>query len=198
MDENSPSQSYLGYLKTEITIMGVLSAFTATAGAVGAEKMLTAEQGTALKSMWLAAKEYWILGFAAWLFASFLFYCQRSFLAFLYGQLAIRDAEECPEYVPTRKALLKRCDSWETWIHYRQAFLAIIVAVLLHSGAVIVALAEPRNRDLWSGRVKSAAWPVTLLLLVYGLLLQRVYTKFATRAKPWKEFFNGLLGRKSS
>jgi hypothetical protein len=123
---------YLRYLTTEMTIMGILSAFFVAVPAFFIEKILSADQGSIAYSCLSAlshASIYLVVASILFLVAALFFYRQRSRLAWLYGQIALEAA--MPEYTEHRiHDWLKEADSWQSWIPYNTAFWISIFAVV--------------------------------------------------------------------
>ncbi len=80
---------YTDYLDKEMTIQGVLSAFSVAAAALLGEKILGAKDATALKDLQTMSYPYVIATIVALILAGFLFYAQRSWLALLLGQISL-------------------------------------------------------------------------------------------------------------
>lgn len=157
-------ESYLRYLSTEMTIMGVLSAFFVAVPALLMEKTLSAEEGSIAYLCLSALSEasiYLVVASILFLGAALFFYRQRSRLAWLYGQIALETS--IPQYTEKRiDDWLKEADSWESWIPYNIAFWIAIFAVaqcllaalslsfaILRDGAVLYSVALLLSMILW-------------------------------------------------
>lgn len=79
---------YLDYLDKEMTIMGLLSAFSVALASFATERIVNAEKGF-LHDIWLVGRDHVIAGAATAILAAFFFYLQRSHLAWYYGQIAL-------------------------------------------------------------------------------------------------------------
>jgi hypothetical protein len=157
-------EQYLRYLSTEMTIMGILSAFFVAVPAWILEKTFSADEGSVAYSCLSALSEasiYLVLASILFLGAALFFYRQRSRLAWLYGQIALETA--IPGYTERRICdWLKEADSWESWIPYNTAFWISVFGVLesvfaalsilvarLREGAVFYSLALLLLMILW-------------------------------------------------
>jgi hypothetical protein len=117
---------YLQFLDREMTIMGILSGFCLTVLSLGLKALLSDKQGQLGFQVW---EKEWLLLLASavlLLAAAYLFYEQRSCLAWHYGTIAYflatgREAEAL-------SSLKELQDSREEWSHYFFAHGAMILA----------------------------------------------------------------------
>ncbi|GLQ89012.1 hypothetical protein [Dyella flagellata] len=118
---------FLDYLKVEMTIMGLLSAFCVAALGVAAKVATNEPQAQWFQALWYTSY-YYVLAAAALVFlAALLFYLQRSELAWHYGQLTL-SIQDVDIGVDSTKDLLFSADSWATWARYHYAFAALVAA----------------------------------------------------------------------
>lgn len=161
---------YLGYLDKEMTIMGVLSAFSVGVPGLVINKLAGSGKDSALRAIWNTQEGMVILGSLSFLVAALYFYRERSLLAWFYGQLSLSESRgERPE---SRADLLLEADSWSTWIHYRWGFLA------LHLGFLLYSLALAANRFSW---VESMESILALSSAATAILLAAFYRHVLTR-----------------
>ena len=170
---------YLEYLNKEMTIMGVLSAFSIGTTALVIDKTIGGEKG-ALKELWPTHAECLLAGIAALTLSALLFYRQRSYLAWYYGQIALARVKGAAADAPLSQ-WLKDVDSWETWIHYRSAFLALSFAFVELALALVGSLNVPHVGSHYDTLV-----PLTALI-VFGLLQRHVLTRYRYDDHPWRK-----------
>ena len=130
-------KTYLEYLDKEMTIMGILSAFSVALASFTTERIASAQNGF-LRDIWLAGRDHVIGGAATAVLAAFFFYLQRSHLAWYYGQIALaqsrgKDVEEW----------LEAADGWGTWVRYQTGFIALTLSFASYAYAVVEALSPP-------------------------------------------------------
>jgi len=118
---------FLDYLKVEMTIMGLLSAFCVAALGVAAKVATNEPQAGWFKALWDVSSYYVLAAAALVLLAALLFYLQRSELAWHYGQLTL-SIQDADIGVDSTKDLLSSADSWATWARYHYAFAALVAA----------------------------------------------------------------------
>src|SRR5262250_3047450 len=97
---------YLEYLDKEMTIMGLLSAFSVALASFSTERIVSADQDF-LHDLWVHGRDHVVAGAATAVLAAFFFYLQRSHLAWYYGQIALAQSRgtASPESV----------EDWLTW-----------------------------------------------------------------------------------
>jgi len=184
--DSSNPETYVGYLEKEMTIMGVLSAFCIGSIALLLEKVIFATDGRLLLH-WPETKCYIFAGGSLIFAASFLFYIQRSDLAYLYGQICLgvyrRD--------DTVESRINEADSWENWAPYQQAFTCLSFA-----GVEMILAAIQIKMKWFSGItiVLSSAAPILLALLLCCVL--RLALKIGDNSDsddhPYWAFVKGL------
>jgi hypothetical protein len=145
-------KTYLEYLDKEMSIMGVLCAFSVGVLALALDRILGNEKETTLTSLWRHDPAHVLTGSALVLASALMFYRQRSLLAWYYGQISLSLIR------PNRTGgdvayWLKEADSWATWITYRIGWDCLTLAMLTFVAALIDAAIYPK------------ALPVSLLWL---------------------------------
>ena len=181
MPEKSPV--YLDYLDKEMTIMGLLSAFSVAVPALVVKEVGGAAAGW-LRDLWTGSSVYLLLGCAALIMGAFFFYRQRSLLAWYYGQLCL--VAERKENDGRRQLWLENADSWETWIYYRWAFLSLYLGFALFVLSVAKTFDQSENRTI---SVLGAA--SFILCIVAGFADWRIRTWYALADEPWSSFIKG-------
>jgi hypothetical protein len=178
MPEPTP-KPYLDYLEKEMTIMGVLSAFClgVLSFSLGTANRVTAAYGN--------GPEFVIVGSVLLFAAAWLFYLERSHLAWLYGGIAMAASE--PSIGGTVKGWLKEANSWAAWIPYRLAFGCLIVAGMEY-GAALLGVLYPSLAPGSFWRPIVVVVPVGFALLLY-LPWMLVLTKFRHANDPLVDAF---------
>lgn len=144
---------YLTYLDKEMTIMGLLSAFSLALASFATGKIAGAEKGF-LAALWEHGQAHVVAGAAAAFAAAFFFYLQRSHLAWYYGQIALAHVRG-----DDLKQLLKDADGWATWTRYQTGFVALTLSLACYAYGVAEEL-SPAWRSVphaWSLWVPAAA-----------------------------------------
>ena len=120
---------YLGYLETEMTIMGILSAFCVAAAAFVLKEVASADKGF-MPVLWVRSADYLTLGTVFLIGAALWFYRQRSVLAWHHGQLSL-SLQMAPDLIihETPKELLESADSWDNWVHYHRGFVFVSAGI---------------------------------------------------------------------
>jgi hypothetical protein len=167
---------FLEYLDKEMTVMGLLSAFSVALASVAAERVASAEKGL-LHCIWVAGWPHVIAGAAIALAAAFLFYLQRSHLAWYYGQIALAQSRGSTSVA----AWLTAADGWNAWLRYQTGFIALSTSAAAYAYAVAAALCEPLTRipTLWS------LWVPLVGVIVLALVRWRVLSRFPQEDHPF-------------
>jgi len=140
---------YLDYLDKEMTIMGVLSAFCALVPALTLDRVGSASgSGTLFYQLWHCERWYVIVGSTSLLLAAAVFYRQRSWLAWFYGQISLSMLQVYGDG-PDTKQWLKDADSWATWIPYRAAFWLTGLGFVEYGAALVGLPYLRRGALLW-------------------------------------------------
>jgi hypothetical protein len=101
-----------------MTIMGILSTFCiAAAGLV--VKFATDGDDHWLHAIWEHSEALVSAGCAALVIAAYLFYRQRSMLAWHYGQVSLALIPGGHPYAKSLRSLITDADTWSTWVSYR-------------------------------------------------------------------------------
>jgi hypothetical protein len=186
---DTSAKPYLDYLKTEMTIMGVLSAFSVAVAGVVLDKESGGKTTGSFADTWASYAVLWLISACGWMLAALAFYRQRSLLAYYYGQLALTELEDRPSWVLSRAKLLYECDSWETWRWYRTGFTAMAGAAAVMISITILVCANSTNRS--SVHDATLFWlPIVIVaIILFGLLQWYVMTKYWDDEDPWSAFF---------
>ena len=182
----------VAYLDKEMNIMGILSVFSVVVAGGVVDRTAGATVGTQLAVIWLHSAPLVMSG-AFWaLMSAFLFYRERSLLAWYVGQIAIAEAADTPARI---RQLLVDVDGWDVWIYYRQGFLSLYCAFLslaLAVGRVIRPdVAYVRQRWL-------IAVPAGVLIILAGVV-RRVFIKYRLHDEsPWKMLWIEFRASKGS
>jgi uncharacterized membrane protein YidH (DUF202 family) len=193
MSEPNPVGDYCDYLDKEMTIMGLLTAFSVVVPAVVLDRLAGAkeQEQTALFDMW--NMEQTVLGVASICFflAALAFYLQRSQLAYFYGQLRLSCTEARYPGVTT-KDILREADAWSAWIRYQTAW-ALLIAGFVLFGIALFAKSLSYTHPL--PVITSVAIPC----LGYILLNCKVKLPDPDTDHPWIDLFklNNLVARMS-
>jgi hypothetical protein len=136
-------KTYLDYLDKEMSIMGVLCAFSVGVLALALDRILGNDKETTLTDLWKREPEYVLTGSVLVLASALMFYRQRSLLAWYYGQISLSLIQ--PNV--TRRAVtfwLREADSWATWITYRIGWGCLTLAMWTFVAALINAAICPK------------------------------------------------------
>jgi hypothetical protein len=182
---------YLEYLDKEMTIMGLLSAFSVALASFASEKIVTAESGF-LREVWMHGQDHVIGGAATAVLAAFLFYLQRSHLAWYYGQIALACRRTSTS--DSVENWLTLADGWDTWIRYQTGFIMLTVSFGSYAFAVAKALSPSLHvtARVWS------LWLPFLLILMIVIVRWYVLSKFPQEDRPFSaswQLLRKLLNR---
>lgn len=161
--------------------MGILSASTVAAGAAIADRLADAASTSRLGQLWHHQQILLTSSLGALLVAAFLFYCQRSHLAWLYGQICLAEARSAPI-----ADWLTEADSWSSWLHYRNAFVAVFFAAL----EMMCALGL-QERGLTLSPLYTTYLPL-IGFLALALLQRHVYRRWYLSESPWHDWLRSL------
>lgn len=180
---------YLEYLDKEMTIMGLLSAFSITLAAVVTDRIVTAKHGF-LNDVWMHGKYHIIAAGVLAVVAALLFYLQRSLLAWYYGQICLAQVRG-PTSPRTLKAWLKDADGWDTWARYQGGFIALVGAALCYAYAVVEGLSD----EELSGPFYWPLWLLLVIVVAIFLWRRHVLNAYPQEDKPGKAWWNSLINR---
>jgi hypothetical protein len=161
---------YVTYLDKEMTIMGVLSAFSISAAGALVWKVTEAKREDLLWHMGDGAPWLTFGGSGFVLVAAFLFYRQRSLLAFYFGQIVL--ATNHPELAATKPEVsIRESDSWATWLFYRWAFAFLILGFVGWSGALLLSRVEHQERG-WpvDSYIVATEWVLGIMVRIHFIL----------------------------
>lgn len=176
---------YLDYLDKEMTIMGILSTFSVAAVAAILNKLLSIEdKQTMLQAIWAHGSYYISFASVLMLLSALCFYCQRSHLAWHYGQICLCLTRE-PSGVNDQ---LDAAHSWETWIHYRWAFGFLTLAAAEYVAGLASANPSPLGRWFFEHQELCMIAPAVLLLLLL-LFIRRVLTRHKDVDAPFRTYW---------
>ena len=177
---------YLTYLDKEMTIMGLLSAFSVALASFVTEKILSAKTGL-LSDLWLHGRAHVIAGAVLAVLAAFFFYLQRSHLAWYYGQIALAQSLGDESHGPI-KDWLAWADGWDTWARYQTGFIALTISFASYAYATAEALI-PSIRpisQLWSLWLPIFVAALIVIVGWYGL------KKFPQEEQPFKTWWKSV------
>jgi hypothetical protein len=187
---------YLDYLDKEMTIMGILCAFSVAAPA-GILVTVMGRDGPVTIPLWNSAPLFIIAGSAYCLIAASLFYKERSLLAWFYGQMSLVQARGGDENEVTKQLSdwLREADAWSTWLPYCYAFSFLFIGFAAYLLAVIF-FAVPIHWKWFAVHlhtVKVAAFVLCPLIALIACALQYcVRTRYKYEDDAWLEFWRAF------
>jgi predicted permease len=188
---------YLQYLDKEMSIMGILSTFTALS--VGGIATILSTVGKDSK-LWLAC--FWTsegaflaVGGVMVLLSSLFFYTQRSRLAWCYGQLALT-LQNTQIIDKSTDYWLHRADSWGIWQFYRYAFLCLFAGAV-EFGCVVTHQLGEVGRATGKLRLIELAGP-PIFAAVSGAFVALAFSSFPNEDDPYQALFSRVFGHKRS
>lgn len=173
---------YLDYLDKEMTIMGILSAFSVAASGLVIERATAAAKDTQLAQLWGSSRLYLVLGSGYLILAALFFYRQRSLLAFYYGQICLSMSPYRDE-VQTTYGGLRDADSWATWLYYRWGFAFVTLGFLEYGIAfarTLVPVVAARTEFV---TIYGPAVVVVAAFAVHAIVLSR----YRYSESPWSD-----------
>lgn len=180
---------YLEYLDKEMTIMGLLSAFSVALASFATEKIISANKGF-LCDLWTHGQDHVITGALLAVLSAYFFYLQRSHLAWYYGQITLSEARAAASPV-SLEDWLTWADGWDTWTRYQTGFTALTLSFASYAYAVTEAL-TPSTRaisPLWS------LWlPLSIAALIAGVHWYGL-TKFSQEEYPFTAWWKSIQKR---
>jgi len=180
---DDPLSGYCDYLDKEMTIMGLLSAFSVLVAGLVLDRTAAAdpEKQAILAKLWSEQREFLGVGSIALLLAALCFYLQRSLLAYYIGQL--RFSTTVARYKrPTTKELLRDADSWATWIQYQTGFVLLALGFTLYGLAFYASLLK--DQSPW--RLVTISCIVASFIAVVNGAVKACYRY---HDEPWYDFF---------
>ncbi|HXH51339.1 MAG TPA: hypothetical protein VNM47_18520 [Terriglobia bacterium] len=188
---NTDPKLYLDYLDKEMTIMGVLSAFCVALAAAATDRIATADKGF-FQVVWSKGKDHVIVAGALALFGAYLFYRERSLLAWYYGQISLahtRGPATTPKPVGD---WLTEADGWDTWAPYQDGFIVLAGSAFFYACAIALGLGTPWVCDysfLWF-------WVPLTLTLAIAYWRKHVLNAFPQEDEPGNEWWRSLAKRR--
>ena len=171
-------QIYLKYLDKEMTIMGILSAFSVFAPAVVLDHTFGSVDKTLSHLLWTSQRLPISLGSIALLLAALYFYRQRSDLAFYYGQIAISlTKSRYPEADTT--GLIRGADRWSAWSHYFTAFFYLTLGFGWYGLAFLTS-----QLTRWRPTAISCALAFVVIAALFSQH-KRVFEDYDEEFQPW-------------
>lgn len=180
---------YVDYLDKEMTIMGLLSAFSVAFASFATDRIVSSGNAF-LSNVWQKGSDHVMLGAVTALLAALFFYLQRSLLAWYYGQICLAHAlhRASPNSVAD---LLHDADGWDTWVRYQAGFAMLTLSFASYAYAIAKAMNPAFNNvsSLW------VIWlPVTLTVVVV-VVRWSVLTKFKQEEDPFVAWAEALRGK---
>jgi hypothetical protein len=138
MSEASPDcKPYLEYLDKEMTLLGVLSTFCVGFASIVLDRVATnMDKITLFKTLWDEHVTSLLVGSVLLLLAAWIFYKQRSDIAYFYGGIAMTMAKPPAAGEWNITNWLREADSWSTWMYYRLGVYSLLLGFLFYSHAV--------------------------------------------------------------
>ena len=163
-----------------MNIMGILSVFSVAVAGFIIDRTAGAPAQSALAVIWRQSGPLVAAGAFAALVAAFLFYRERSLLAWYAGQIALAEVRNDEA---KRDELLVDADAWDTWINYRVAFLCLYASFLW----VGTAAARQIFPILVGIRQRWLITVPTVILLAVSMAIRHFLTKYRLEDdSPWK------------
>jgi hypothetical protein len=186
MRQSHSGGDYCDYLDKEMTIMGLLSAFSVIIPGSVLSQVASAKHGdgSMFSEVWKNASVLVVSGSLAFLFATLAFYLQRSLLAIYYGQL--RFSQTPARYANQNEvSILRKADSWKTWTSYQAGFALLLLGFALYSCSFFA----PHMTCLGQGSLVA----VLVVLTSAYIILNRVVKAKADKTDsdtPWRSLFD--------
>jgi hypothetical protein len=184
MSEAIPDcKPYLDYLDKEMTLLGVLSTFCVGFASIVLDRVVTnLDKVTFFKTLWEEHITSVLAGSVLLLLAAWIFYKQRSDIAYFYGGIAMSMATPPAVGEWNIANWLKEADSWNTWIYYRLGVYSLLLGFLFYSHAVY--------RTIYPALPKQYV-PFTLIaavIVLRGAWLTVLSSTYRYAEKPSKAF----------
>jgi hypothetical protein len=178
-----PIGDYCDYLDKEMTIMGLLTAFSIAVPSLVLDRLAGAKESEQfnLYLLWDTQRPLILAGSMSFFLAALAFYLQRSHLAYYFGQLRLSLTPAAYAGSPT-KSLLEEADSWSAWVRYNTAFALLIPGFVFYGIAIFIPFI-----DRIGALVCIAA--ISTLVIGYSSLNYLVKSRGKFEDHPWKIFF---------
>jgi hypothetical protein len=181
-------KEYLDYLDKEMTIMGILSTFSAAAAALALDRIGGAEpaKGSLFTMLWTHEAPYVLAG-SGWLIAAALFfYLQRSLLAYYYGAISFSIHRPGGKSWTVQR-WLEEADAWSTWFRYRIGFVCLVLAASMYA----LALLGQADSDLQK-YLQQHRWPIWAAPIIASLEQVPhlwILNTYRYEQNPWDKIF---------
>jgi hypothetical protein len=179
---------FLEYLDKEMTIMGLLSAFSIAVASFTTERIVSSEKGF-LSDLWRFGQGHVIVGSTAAVLGALYFYLQRSHLAWYYGEIALAQSKGESES-KWMKTLLKWVHGWDTWVRYQTGFGMLTVAFASYGYAV----ASTLHPLIATVSLTWSLWIPLVLALCVMAVRWRILISFAYEDHPFITCSEKLFG----
>jgi hypothetical protein len=192
-------EPFLGYLDKEMTIMGILSAFSVAAPA-GILVTVLGKDSQVTSKLWNDMAPFLIVGSILCVLAALLFYKQRSVLAWNYGQICLIQAQRGTnsDFDAELAGWLRDVDGWDTWWPYCCAFTFLVAGFADYILAIIFeSMSQHWN---WVAanlhNLKSFSfWGCLFIAICSATLQSYVRIRFKYEDDAWKSFFLWCIGK---
>lgn len=180
---------YLDYLDKEMTIMGILSAFSVATSA-GILVAVMGKDSPIAATIWNGGQIFILAGSIFGLVAASLFYKERSDLAWFYGRISLVQAQGADD--SSLSYWLEEADAWTTWWAYFCGFLALLAGFAEYLSALLF-FAVPAHWT-WLGSHLHILKVVTLILIPaiaisWGALDCYVRVRYKYDEHAWSKFW---------
>jgi hypothetical protein len=176
---------YCDYLDKEMTIMGLLSAFSVVILAAAMDRVASTKPGdnNLFACVWQHDGILILAGSLAFLLATLAFYLQRSLLARYYGELRFH---QTPARYDGRSEvdILREADSWLTWAPYQSGFALMPLGFVLYGAALFA----PKLSIVAQRYTVGISGGLTLAFIVVNRLVKRAADESGTD-HPWMTHF---------
>jgi hypothetical protein len=194
------AEPYLDYLDKEMTIMGILSAFSVVAPA-GILVTVIGKDSQVGASLWSSTHPFVIAGSALCVLAASLFYKERSDLAWFYGQISLVVARGGDEttLAGQLEELFREADAWSTWSPYVCGFVNLLAGFTEYFLAIILFAAPSHWKWLliYLHKVKIVTFIVVPVVVIFWCALEcYVRTRYKYEDDAWHEFRRVLIRRR--
>jgi hypothetical protein len=188
---------YLQYLDKEMSIMGILSTFTALSvgGIVTVLSGIGKDDREWLGRFWSNEGIFVAVGSTMILFSSLFFYTQRSRLAWAYGQLTLT-LQDTQIIEKTTEFWLRKADSWGTWQFYRYAFLCLFAGAAEFGLILTHQLRESAPISPTFRLIELATPPV--LTVICAIFVAVALSSFPDEDEPYWALIFTAFGHKKS
>jgi hypothetical protein len=194
MAKSVDTKGYREYLDKEMSIMGILSAFSVLAAGGVLSAVMGSDKGAACE-LWKHEPLFIVVGAALCVLAASFFYKQRSDLAYYYGQICLVEALQSRD-VQRAKELLEEADSWATWWAYSLGFTFLISGFLGFGLSLLFFVSSPHPFYIKSfqGEVECCVLFVGVLISCNIARLQYyVLKQYKDKEDYWEAYRQGPL-----